>query len=53
MDEITECSKRVEQLAVSAHRAETRGMHLRIVKMEQLAMGESCQLARKTGNGKS
>ncbi|KAL9039803.1 MAG: hypothetical protein Q9214_004726, partial [Letrouitia sp. 1 TL-2023] len=38
VEEITECSKRVEQLAVSAHRAETRSMHLRVLKLEQLAM---------------
>ena len=39
VEEITECSIRVEQLAVSAHRAETRSSHIRILKVEQLTMG--------------
>ena len=48
VEEIVECSTRVEQLAMSAHRAETRGSRLKMSELEQLIMGEPYQTLRET-----
>ena len=40
VEEIAECSRRVDRLASAASKAELRDLHLRIVELTRLAMGE-------------
>ena len=39
MEQITECSRNVDKLAMSACRAETRGLHLKVIELTRLANG--------------
>lgn len=43
MEEISECSKTVERLAMSANRAETRVLHQEVRELTRLEDGEYCQ----------
>ena len=40
LDDITECSRNVDQLAMSANRAETRCLHEKVKELTRLAVGE-------------
>ena len=40
MEEIDECSKTVEKLAMSANRAETRALHQKVSELARLENGE-------------